>query len=188
MNSTVKLYKIDKYTKTDEFIKKSFIEYTFEDAISELKDDNGYHMRLEKNNTYIFFGDCDEFNGEFSEFAVLLKQFLNKHYNIKIKKKDISYTKNKSINGSFHYSIPSLHGINDKIIKQIHENFANAHKQLFAVDKKGKKSCIDTSIYTNKWFRMPNQTKEQKPKTEHIIMKGEIKDFIVSYIPSSYIT
>lgn len=183
MNSSVKLYKIDKYNKTDEFIKKSFIEYTLEDAINVLNSDKGYHMRLEKSKTYIFFGDCDDYNGSFLEFAVLIKDFLNKFYGIKIKKKDISYTENKSKKGSFHYSIPSLHGINDKILKQIHEKFANAHKQLFVVDKKGKNSCIDTSIYTDKWFRMPNQTKEKKPKTEHIIMKGEMKDFIVSYIP-----
>jgi len=30
-----------------------------------------------------------------------------------------------------------------------------------------------------KWFRLPNQTKEQKKKTEHIIIEGEMRDFIL---------
>jgi P4 family phage/plasmid primase-like protien len=34
---------------------------------------------------------------------------------------------------------------------------------------------------------MPNQTKEMKPNTEHIIIRGEIKDFIVNYIPNDSI-
>jgi hypothetical protein len=165
MNFLVKLYKIDKYNKKDDFIKKSFIEYTLNDSVEELKTDNGYHMRLNKNDTYIFFGDCDGFNGKFIEFATLLKDFLNKYYNIKIKKKDISYTENKSKIGSFHYSIPSLHGINDKIIKEIHNNFSKTIDQLCQINSNGKKKCIDTGIYTNKWFRMPNQTKEQQPYT-----------------------
>jgi hypothetical protein len=33
----VKLYKIDKYNKKDDFIKKSFIEYTLNDSVEELK-------------------------------------------------------------------------------------------------------------------------------------------------------
>lgn len=145
MNYTTKLYQIDKYNKTDNFIKKSYIVYNLENAIKELKTDKGYHLRLEKNKIYIFFGDCDGFSGEFEEFAKLLKKFLRDYYNIIIKKKDISYTENKSKNGSFHYSIPSLCGINDKIIKEIHENFAKNCKELITEDENGKKkNCIDT--------------------------------------------
>lgn len=187
MNDSVKLYKVDKYNKDEQFIKKSFIEYTLDDAINELKNNKCYHMRLEKGKKYIFFGDCDNFSGTFLDFAILMKVFLNKYYNIKIKKKDISYTENKSKKGSFHYSIPHLHGINDKILKKIHENFSNVHKESLYVDETRKKSCIDTTIYTDKWFRMPNQRKEKKIGTEHIIIKGEMKDFIVNYIPENSI-
>ena len=40
---------------------------------------------------------------------------------------------------------------------------------------------IDTTIYSDKWFRYPNQTKEQIENTQHIIEKGNIQDFIVEY-------
>ena len=188
MDYSVKLYKVDNYNKTANFIKKSYIKYPLLDAINELKKDNGCHMRLEKGKTYIFFGDCDGFMGSFSDFATLLKDFLNKYYNIKIKKKDISYTENKSKKGSFHYSIPSLHGTSDKIIKEIHDNFSKTYEELNTIDEKGKnKNCIDTSIYTEKWFRMPNQIKESKPNTEHFIIRGDMKDFLVNYIPTDTI-
>ena len=36
-----------------------------------------------------------------------------------------------------------------------------------------------------KWFRLPNQTKEGRKKTEHKIIEGEMKDFILHYIPKN---
>jgi len=36
-----------------------------------------------------------------------------------------------------------------------------------------------------KWFRLPNQTKEGKQNTEHKIILGEMKDFILHYIPKN---
>ena len=189
MEHVVKLYKVDKYNKTEKFIKKSYEEFSLDEAIEKLKFENSYHMRLEKNKQYIFFGDCDGFDGDFKKFSVLLKEFLNKFYDIKIKKKDVSYTENKSKLGSFHYSISSLYGYSDKILKQIHEKFAIQYEELCSIDEKGKKkNCIDTSIYTDKWFRMPNQKKEGRIGTEHIIVKGNLKDFILNYIPKNSIS
>ena len=186
MEYKTKLYEIDKYNKNDKFIKTSYKEFNLVNAVNELKNDKGYHLRLEKNKEYIFFGDCDGFNGEFSNFASLLKIFLYKNYNIQIKKKDISYTINKSKKGSYHYSIPKIYGINNLILKEIHENFSKSCKELLTEDEKGKnKNCIDTTIYTDKWFRMPNQTKEGKKNTEHVIINGKIQDFLVDYIPEN---
>jgi len=183
MEYTLKLYELDNYYKTDEFIKNEYIEYTLKQAEKLLLKDKGLHMRLEKTKNYIFFGDCDGFNGNFLQFETLLKSFLNKYYDIKIKKKDIAYTINKSKKGSFHYSIPSIYSLIEKIGK-IHKQFANTYREeLKKIDK--DVSCIDDGIYTNKWFRMPNQTKEQQPNTEHIIMRGELKDFLVDYIPTN---
>jgi P4 family phage/plasmid primase-like protien len=179
----VKLYKIDKYNKTKKFIDNSFIELSIDEAVEELKTDHGYHLRLEKNKNYIFFGDCDGFSDSFLIFSKLLKKFLNYKYNIKIKKKDISYTENKSKIGSFHYSIPKLF-CSSILLKNIHEEFSKTYKELISTNENGeKKNCIDKSIYCDKWFRMPNQKKENVKHTEHIIVRGEIKDFIVSHIP-----
>lgn len=188
MEYKVRLYEVNKYKKTLKFIKNSYTEYTLDEALEELQLEKGYHMRLVKNNQYIFFGDCDGFNGEFLKFSELLKDFLKKYYQINIKKKDISYTENKSKNGSFHYSIPSLYGYIDKILKDIHENFSKQYEELITTDKKGdKKLCIDTSVYGNMWFRMPNQKKESVNNTEHIVIRGDLKDFILDYIPKNSI-
>jgi hypothetical protein len=133
MSFNTKLYKLDNYNKTQNFIKNKFRIFTLNEAICELKKDYGYHMRLEKDKTYVFYGDCDGFQGNFDDFAILLKDFLTKYYNIKIKKKDISYTVNnskKELGGYFHYSIPSLHGIGSKILKEIHDNFAKTYEEL----------------------------------------------------------
>jgi putative DNA primase/helicase len=182
MSYSVKLYRLDNYNKSIKFIKNDFFEYNLSDAINELKTDKGYHIRLEKNKNYIFFGDCDEFNGSFNEFENALKNFLDKNYNIKIKKKDISYTENIGKNGSFHYSIPSLWCSNSKL-KEIHENFSKTCEILIKKDKNDKiKNCVDVSIYTDKWFRMPNQTKEKKENTEHFIKRGIMRDFLVDFI------
>jgi P4 family phage/plasmid primase-like protien len=186
---TVKLYKLDDYNKSKKFIKESFINYKFDDALKKLKNDEGFHMRIERQKTYIFYGDCDGFQGDFNEFAILLKEFLDKYYDIKIKKKDISYTVNnykKNEGGFFHYSIPSLHGIASEILSEIHVNFQQTYEKMNYIDKKGNpKNCIDKSVYRNQWFRMPNQTKEGIAGTEHIIMRGKIEDFILDYIPEN---
>ena len=40
---------------------------------------------------------------------------------------------------------------------------------------------IDTSIYSNKWFRLPNQTNQDKPLM-HYIKRGNMSDFLIHYI------
>ena len=154
-----------------------------------LKSDNGYHMRIQKNNSYIFFGDCDYYkDNEPIKFFELLTSFLNKFYNIKLTIDDISYTINKSKIGSYHYSIPKYYASTAKL-KEIHENFFNQHKDIFNYYDSNNKlnKVVDSGIYKDGWFRYPNQTKEAKENTEHIIEKGNIIDFIVEYIPKNSI-
>ena len=70
-------------------------------------------------------------------------------------------------------------------MKEIHDNFFNFHKDIFSYYDFNKKlnKVVDSGIYKDGWFRYPNQTKEGKEKTEHIIEKGLLQDFIVEYIP-----
>lgn len=50
-----KVYAIDKYAgKTKEFIESEYEECELKDMKKLLKSDNGYHMRIQKNNSYIF--------------------------------------------------------------------------------------------------------------------------------------
>ena len=90
--------------------------------------------------------------------------------------------KKKENEKSFHYSIPKLFG-SSNTLKEIHEKFAKSYKELVSKNENGEeKNCIDKSIYCDKWFRMPNQTKEGVDGTEHFIVKGELIDFVVEFI------
>jgi P4 family phage/plasmid primase-like protien len=59
----------------------------------------------------------------------------------------------------------------------MHANLVAQHPEL--------KSIVDTTIYTEKWFRYPEQSKEQAPNSRHIIKKGKMVDFVVEHIPKS---
>jgi hypothetical protein len=185
-----KVYAIDKYAgKTKDFIENEYEEYELKDLNKLLKTDCGYHMRIQKNDSYIFFGDCDYYkDNEPKKFFALLISFLDEFYNIKITIDDISYTINKSKVGSYHYSISKYYGSCQKL-KEIHENFFNKHKDIFSYYDENNKlnKVVDSGIYKDGWFRYPNQTKENKENTEHIIEKGKFQDFIVEYIPKNSI-
>ena len=79
---------------------------------------------------------------------------------------DISYTTNFSaIDGSHHIVIPKYH------MK------SNAQKVFWTEFKRRYNYGheIDANIFGRKgWFRLPNQTKEQKKSTEHVIQKGNL--------------
>jgi P4 family phage/plasmid primase-like protien len=186
-----KIYALDNYRKSDNFVKHGFKEYEIDDLVEELENDECYHMRIHPSDDYIFFGDCDEFRSDpeknaedsFKMFAQLLIDFLKNSYNISIVHTDISWTYNESKKGSFHYSVPKIYASAGKL-KEMHSNFFKEHENIFLY-KKGKKNqkVIDTTIYSEHWFRYPNQTKEQEPGTEHLIKQGKIIDQIVEHIP-----
>ncbi len=180
-----KLYAIDKYNKNTQFIENGYKEYNITKLIKELENDKGYHMRISDMGQYIFYGDCDSFNGSFDEFSQMLIDFLNLHYNINISDQYISYTSNDSKPGSYHYSIPTLYASSKKL-KEIHKEFYNKHKDIFTI-KKDKKNTkvVDTSVYGNQWFRYPNQSKAGDSNAKHIVKHGNLIDFIVEYIPEN---
>lgn len=182
---TVKLWELDNYLKTSNFIENNFIEYSQEEAIKKLKKNSGLHMRIIKNNQYILFGDVDEFNGKFKDFSKLLILFFKNEFNLTINDEDFFYTKNKSVKGSYHYSIPK-YNCNTKTLSTIFEKFKkNYPTELQKINK--TISCIDTSIYCDKWWRLPNQLKRNIDNTEHIIKKGNMNNFLVSFIPRNSI-
>jgi hypothetical protein len=104
-------------------------------------------------------------------------------YNIKFT--HYSYTKNDDKYGSYHLSIPEWNASTEKL-KEIFQNFYNETKNnddFNYVDNDGKKiKSIDTTIYSDHWFRCPNQTKGNDNRGIHIIKKGELKDFIIDFI------
>jgi phage/plasmid-associated DNA primase len=48
-------------------------------------------------------------------------------------------------------------------------------------------SCVDTTIYSEHWFRAPNQSKGSGDIGKHIIAHGTMNNFIIDYIPKNSI-
>jgi phage/plasmid-associated DNA primase len=141
-----------------------------------------YHYRIHKNTEYIFFGDLDKWEKSISEFIDFLRKFLKEYYNLKFDKRTFKYTQNDKNDNSYHYSIPKWHCKTEKL-KEIHQNFKKWLPQEL-------QKSIDTTIYSEHWFRCPNQYKGgdiKKEKGKHIIKEGNIIDFIVDYIPDKSI-
>lgn len=169
----LKDYKVQK--QHFEAIKK---EYAFDECCKLLLTNKGYHLRIKKGNNYTFFGDLDNIPFDIDVFMVDMINFMKEDYDLEIVIGDFSYTANDSKKGSHHYSIPKYYASVEKL-KEIHDNFNKRYGTKYICDK-GK--CVDTSIYSDKWWRLPNQLKQSVPNTEHIIKKGIMADFIVEYI------
>lgn len=185
--ASIDIYKINNYSDaTKEMIKNNKEVYDdIETLIKDLKKDNGYHFRIIKNNTYIFFGDLDNYKNDINVFIELLQLFLKKNYNLYFEKEEFKYTQNNVKPSSYHYSIPKWTASTEKL-KEIHMNFIKLHREelSYKTDKRTINN-VDTTIYSNHWFRCPNQSKGDNTNGKHIIKNGIMKDFIVSYIPEN---
>src|SRR3989338_4638528 len=127
------VYRITNYASgTEQFIKNNKLSYKdINDLVDYLEDDQGYHIRIEKNNQYVFFGDLDKYDRDITKFIELLKQFLKENYDICIKYKDVKYTQNTNKINSYHYTIPKLNASIDKL-KEIHKQLLyNSNNCLF---------------------------------------------------------
>jgi phage/plasmid-associated DNA primase len=184
-NQMYKMWSIKNSYKsgTKHFIENNYEEYTLNDKIKRLETyDGSYNDRIHIDTYYKFFGDCDYYRKTFDDFANLLINFLKSSYNINLNKEDIMYTHNKNKIGSYHYVIPKYYASTEKL-KEIHENFRKQYKnELIYNDNKKQRIVIDTSIYSEHWFRCPNQSKAGTQDSKHIIINGEMKDFIFDYI------
>jgi hypothetical protein len=98
---------------------------------------------------------------------------------IGVQNNEISYTQNFSIeSGSHHIVIPKY------CMKSSHQ------KEFWKIfkEKYNYKKEIDADIFDKSgWFRLPNQTKECKKGTEHIIQQGSMIDFVLKFNENSVI-
>jgi len=183
------LYSIENYVLANkEFINNNKIEFNDITKIcEELNNNKYYHFRIHKKSEYIFFGDLDNYKKGINNFIELLIDFLKTTYNLELKKEDISYTKNNTKKGSYHYSIPKWN-LSCENLKELHSKFLKINKKEFIYKNETNIiSCIDTTIYSEHWFRCPNQSKGTNDNGIHIIKNGEMKDFIIDYIPEQSI-
>lgn len=151
----------------------------------ELENNKHYHFRIIKGNQYIFFGDLDNYKQEINVFIQMLQDFMKNRYNLEFVTDEFKYTKNSNKEGSYHYSISKWHATTNKL-KEIHQNFIKEHKDdlTHKTDKKTI-TVVDTTIYSNHWFRCPKQSKGKGENGIHKIINGEMKDFIISHIPEN---
>lgn len=184
---TYEIYSVKSYKNADiEFIKNKKITLdSLQNLTSELRHDNYYHFRIHKNTNYIFFGDIDNYDGKITQFIDILQQFMKEKYNLLFDSDEFKYTQNNNKKGSYHYSIPKWYASTEKL-KEIHSNLLNLKKSDFKT-KINKKiiTNIDTTIYSEHWFRCPNQSKgnDDINNNKHIIVHGIMNDFIINYIP-----
>ena len=174
------IYEISSYkTSTNDFIENNVKQYTLEKLLQKLQSDKGYHIRIDPEKYYTFFGDIDGHTQKSKDFFEFMIKFLEDFYDISgLTIENISYTKNESKEGSYHYSIPKLY-CNCKKMKEIIGHMKVEYDKIYG---KEQNKVIDTSIYSKHWFRMPNQSKEGVEGTEHFIVRGKMVDFVVECV------
>ena len=141
--------------------------------ISLLNNDLQLHERLGKSDNLKLAVDIDKMT-QHNQDITFDKIINNICEYVKVTIEEISYTTNFSIStGSHHIVIPKYY-MKSSDQKVFWKNFR---------EKYGYGKEIDADIFGKEgWFRLPNQTKERIAGTEHIIQKGENKDFVLKYI------
>jgi phage/plasmid-associated DNA primase len=138
-----------------------------------LLNDLQLHERLNENDLLKLSVDIDKLT-EKNKNATKEKVFEDICEYVGINMNDISYTTNFSVKSGSHHVIIPKYFMKSVDQKKYWYNFRN---------KYGYGKEIDADIFgKNCWFRLPNQTKEGKEGTEHIIQKGEIEDFVLKYV------
>ena len=176
------IFSVKKYNEANQqFIKHNAVEFeTIESISQELMNDNFYHFRVHPKEKYVFFGDVDGLEEDIDYLIGRLQAFLLNFYGLELKKNEVKYTANDSKTGSYHYSIPKWNCFVEKL-KEIHQNFIKSESDV--------KKCIDITVYSEHWFRCPNQSKgctgKNDRNSKHIIINGKIDDFVIDNIPDS---
>lgn len=179
-------YKSVVYEKTETTpdycsVAQSFMSKDIKKIVKELKNDKQYHQVLFKNDVLKFNIDIDGlpknmyedleqriFNeisalDENLEFELAYTRNENGKKNIETKTKDYIYS---------HITLTGICATSSQQ-KIFWSNFVNKYPEYEGFCDFGHLGCA------KKWYRLPNQTKEQKPNTEHYIKAGEMRDFIL---------
>lgn len=179
-----KIYELDTYYKykdeNGEYSDCKNVEGDVKKIEESLGEDRQYHLLLTPELEVMFFGDLDGYVGDINNFKSDLKNFFyNEGYEINMEEvfvytQNYGYFKKENPEGkSYHFTVKGLYGKN-KDIGNLVKEFIKSYNCY--------NNVIDKGVYGNKWWRLPNQTKEKKRGTEHKIIKGELKDFIITHI------
>jgi len=187
MPPTHKLYSVSTYSLTASEFDNHMEQFTLDEAIEQLSADFYYHFRVHPATQYIFFGDLDNYPKPIEQFINILHTFLKDKYNLEFNKEhDFKYTRNTGKLGSYHYSIPKWN-LSTEQLKALHCELLKTYPKEFIIKTNKKETyCVDTTIYSEHWFRCPNQSKGDGNHTAiHKIITGTMADFIIDHIPNN---
>ena len=176
-NNTYEICSVPIYKINYDNCKK--INKTIDEIKSTLHCDLQFHERLHKDDLLKVFVDIDSLSEKNKNNKTIHDVFNEICEFFDIQHHELSYTTNFYVSsGSHHIVIPKYFMISSKQ-KIIWESFKN---------KYGYGNEIDSGIFDKDiWFRLPNQTKEKKENTQHIIQQGNLEDFVLKYIPDTCI-
>ena len=167
--SSVKSYKIN-YANSPKYTD------TIDSIVEKAKENDNLHERLYEDDMLKLILDVDKIT-QYKPDLTIDEILNNVSLYVGIDKKDFSYSNNPSnVHGSYHVVIPQF------CMKSKHQKvFWDIFRMKYDYGE-----IIDLSIYGSScWFRLVNQTKECKEKTEHRIIQGVVKDFILKYTDES---
>ena len=169
------VYKIEGEYKVKKNIDDTFDCETYihpiNSMLKRLEKNKGYHLRVNEDEKTIIFLDVDNVPDEntFNNLIGLLcKEF-------DLLPDEIKYTKSIKLDNtlSYHLSIPKI----ECVVGDLKKEFSLPVYNEFS-------KYIDLSVYSKKFFRLPNQTNKTKP-LPHTIINGCMKDFILQYTDES---
>ena len=167
------------FLKFNQINKDDYTTSDIEEVKKLLSTKSNYYFKYDANNEYTLYIDIDDKQTDdftIDDFIEFLSNYLNQIFGFEIEEDDVKYTKNYSKEVSYHISVPK--------IKSDVKTFLNLVKTI----NKDTKFKLDESIYTHQYFRCPNQYKENKQGTEHLILKGNIEDFIITNLSNAIYT
>ena len=167
------IYKIPAYSVKKDDYESCKYEGDESSILKRLEKNKGYHLKINPDKPCKFYGDFDHCSNPkiFTEFLCKLSQI------IEISSENISYTESKNNDGewSYHYVVPSIETTPD----DVKYFFNTKYKDEFKMYKDSKQ--LDTIVYNNGLFRLPNQTNKNKLNS-HEIKQGKMIDFIIEYV------
>jgi phage/plasmid-associated DNA primase len=144
--------------------------------VALLNNDLALHERLHKTDVLKLFVDVDKYKlyNTNRSLDTILDDICDY---VGVTKHKLSYTTNNSVEtGSHHIVIPQFFMSNT-----LQKKYWDIFRQKYNYHRD-----IDLSVYNcEKWFRLPNQSKDNVKGTEHIILQGNPEDFVLKYIEKS---
>ena len=150
---TSKLYYFGTCKVCKQDIETGFEEHPTSEVAQLIREDRGYQYYIDPERIYIFYGDLDRKDdgrhSTWKKFRDTLIGFLQNEYDLEVDDKSFCYTSNSGKIGSHHFSIPKLNAKAEtlqKIMEKCKSSFPESE------------DFVDTVIYKNHWWRLPNQT------------------------------